>query len=115
MRWYASLRRPADFARVRRRGRRGAFETLSAFALERRGGAWRVGITVAGTVGGAVVRNLIRRRVQGALDALPPERRQEARARDLVLVLRPCAAQAPYSALERDVAAAVAAVPGKPA
>jgi ribonuclease P protein component len=69
----------------------------------------RVGITVSGAVGGAVVRNLVRRRVQGALAALPPA----AAGTEVVLVLRPQAAAAPYATLAADVAEAVARV-GRP-
>jgi ribonuclease P protein component len=110
MRWFASLRRAAEFSRVRRRGRRAALATLTAFGTAAGGAVPRVGITVSGAVGGAVVRNLVRRRVQGALAALPPA----GAGAEVVLVLRPQAAAAPYAALAADVAEAIARV-GSPA
>jgi ribonuclease P protein component len=111
MRWYASLRRPAEFARVRRRGKRAAFPTLNAFSLARRRAPSRIGITTPSAIGGAVVRNLLRRRVRGALDALSAQAADRPAACDLVLVLRPESAAAPYAALARDVAAALALLP----
>jgi ribonuclease P protein component len=85
MRTYAPLRRRADFARVQRRGKRrvgAAFVLLSAEGS----GISRVGITTAKTVGNAVVRNRIRRRVKGFLDRTgfggPP-------FRDIVVIARP--------------------------
>jgi ribonuclease P protein component len=107
VRWFASLRRAGDFARVRRRGRRAALPTLSAFGVPRPSGPLRVGITASKAVGPAVVRNRVRRRVQGALDALRPVPGAGAAA-DLVIVLRPEAAGASYERLAADVAAALA-------
>ncbi len=109
MRWFASLRRAADFGRVRRRGRRAALAHLTAFGTAGGSGIPRVGITVSGAVGGAVVRNRLRRRVQGALEELGPRTGAGAQ---IVLVLRPQAAAASYRALAEDVARALATVGG---
>src|ERR1700722_12764672 len=98
MRWFASLRRAAEFSRVRRRGRRAALATLTAFGTAAGGAVPRVGITVSGAVGGAGVPNLARRRVRGARAALPPA----GAGAEVVLVLRPQAAAAPYAALAAD-------------
>ena len=91
---------------MRRSGRRSAFGTLRAFVLPTRAGRVRVGISVPATVGPAVVRNLVRRRVQGALDALPSAKRPGGA--DIVFILAPPAAAAGYAGLARDVERAVA-------
>jgi ribonuclease P protein component len=104
VRWYDPLRRSSEIAFVRRRGRQAGFSTLAAFAAEGKGRRPRVGITVSGQVGGAVVRNRIRRRIRGALDALPPVRQ----ALRLLFIARPSAAHEPYAKLAADVDAALA-------
>jgi ribonuclease P protein component len=108
VRWFASLRRAGEFARVRRRGRRAALATIAAYGVAHEAGGLRVGVTVAKSVGCAVVRNRVRRRIQGALDALVPAAGVAPVAADLVFVARPEAAAASYSALASDVAAALA-------
>ena len=60
MRWYDRLRRRAEIAFVRRRGRPASLPTLTAFLAEPAGPRSRIGISVSGAVGGAVVRNLVK-------------------------------------------------------
>jgi ribonuclease P protein component len=105
VRWYDSLRRQAEIAHVRRRGRRAAAGTFAAYAAELACARPRVAVTVAKTVGKAVVRNRIRRRVRGALEALGP---QLAPHTGLLVIARPQAAQATYQELAADVARALA-------
>jgi ribonuclease P protein component len=112
LRWYSSIRRSGEFARARQRGRRLNLGTLRGFGFSRRAGPVRIGITVPSAVGGAVVRNLLRRRIQGALDALPAGARPVGPT-DLVLIVRPEAAAAPYATLAADVGAAVAGLSGR--
>ena len=103
MRWYQSLRRQSDFVAVRRRGRRANFPTVAAYALDGHGPS-RIGVTVSKAVGGAVVRNLVRRRIQGALDGIGPG----AASLRLVFVAKPEAAREPYERLALDVESALA-------
>lgn len=103
MRWFDSLRRQSEIAYVRRRGRRAGLATLAVFGLGADGPRSRIGITVSKAVGGAVVRNRVRRRIRGALDALAPA----AQPVLLLFVARPEAAAEPYARLAADVAAAV--------
>jgi len=103
VRWYRRLRRSGEIAFVRRRGRQAGTTTLSAYALPAAGSETKVCISASKAVGGAVVRNLIRRRVRGALDALGPPGRDLR----LLFVLRPAAASAPFERLAADLAAAV--------
>ena len=104
MRWYGRLRRSGEIAFVRRKGRRAGYAGFAVFSVE--GGAGtRVCVTVSKAVGGAVARNTVRRRIRGALEALPiaaPNVR-------LVFVARPEAASVPFERLAADVAAALGA------
>ncbi|HTW84786.1 MAG TPA: ribonuclease P protein component [Candidatus Sulfotelmatobacter sp.] len=105
MRAYDSLRRRGDFSRVTRRGKRVAGPYLTWFLADGRGRS-RVGITVAGTVGGAVVRNRLRRRLKAILDryplAAPPWR-------DIVVIARPGAGELGFPVLQGEVARALGA------
>ena len=102
MRWYGRLRRSGEIAFVRRRGKRIAYLAFSLVALEG-GNGTRVCVTVSKAVGGAVVRNAVRRRIKGALDALAIP----APAVRLVFVAKPEAASMPYAGLAAEVAAAL--------
>ena len=108
MRWYDRLRRSSEIAWVRRKGRRASVPTLALFALPAVDGGVAVGVTVSKAVGGAVTRNLVRRRILGALDALP-ERPKAAR---LLFIAKPAAASEGYARLAADVAAALAVARG---
>lgn len=100
----ASIRRHADFARLRRYGRRIATKSLNLYLDDAREGdvSSLVGITVSKTIGKAVVRNKLRRRVSAILGELLPSQR---RMRVLV-VARPDAAALNFSALRAELRAA---------
>lgn len=100
MRMYESLRRRGDFARVRGRGKRYSGALLTTFTLEGRQPS-RVGITVATAVGGAVVRNRLRRRLKAILDRYPLG---TPPWRDIVFIARPGAGEATFAALTTEVA-----------
>ncbi|GAC1550606.1 MAG: hypothetical protein NVS3B16_25150 [Vulcanimicrobiaceae bacterium] len=110
MRWFGRLRRSSEIAFVRRRGRVVGRPTLAVYACETPGGPPRVAVTVSKAVGGAVVRNRVRRRIRGALDGLPPP---ELRLR-LLFVAKPAAAEAAYALVLRDVTAALERLAVKP-
>jgi ribonuclease P protein component len=97
MRRFASLRRTADFARLRQRGRRTATANLTIFRADAAPRDTRplVGFTVSKTVGKAVVRNTLRRRLAACVHELLPE---HARMR-LLVVARPSAATLSYAQL----------------
>ena len=107
MRAYEPLRRRGDFARVTRRGRRRAGTYLTCFVTDGYGRT-RVGITISGSVGGAVVRNRLRRRIKAILDrslpAAPPWR-------DIVLIARPGAGELRSPALAAELARVFPAAP----
>ncbi|HEY0394006.1 MAG TPA: ribonuclease P protein component [Candidatus Elarobacter sp.] len=99
MRTFDSLKRRGDFARATRRGKRYAGTYLTCFVADGRRRT-RVGITVSNAVGGAVVRNRLRRRIKAILDrsalGAPPWR-------DIVLIARPGAGELPFAALAGEV------------
>ena len=101
MRRFASLRRPGDFARVRSRGRRIASADLTIFRSDAVRGDQRalVGISVSKAVGGAVVRNRVRRRLGAAAHEVIAE---GARFR-AVIVARPSALAAPFEQLRVQI------------
>jgi ribonuclease P protein component len=99
---FESLRRRADFARVRGRGRRTQTSALAVYSLVKREGPVRIGIVVGRTVGTAVERNRVRRRLRAALTEVVG-----TAPRDLVIVARSPSAQASFSQLARELAAAL--------
>jgi ribonuclease P protein component len=104
MRWYASLRRPGEIAFVRRSGRHAGAGAVVAHATPASGGACRIAVTVSKAVGTAVVRNLVKRRIKGALDGL----RAPGRSLRIVIVAKPAACGESYERLARDVEAVLA-------
>ena len=92
-----SLRGRGDFARVRRRGKRIQTRSLAIYSLMRESGESRVGIVVGKTVGKAVERNLVRRRIRAAL-AL-----EGRSARDLVIVAREGSRERSYAELAAEL------------
>ena len=106
MRAYEPLRRRGDFARVTRRGRRRAGTYLTCFVTDG-SGRTRVGITISGSIGGAVVRNRLRRRIKAILDRSLPVRPW----RDIVFIARPGAGELRSPALADEVARVLPAAP----
>jgi len=96
--------RGADYRAVVRRGVRvGSANTLSYVAANP-SGAVRFGFIVGRTVGGAVVRNTVRRRLKAAAYQLLPE---APRGRDVVVRALPASAQASWSTLLEELTHAI--------
>ena len=100
MRAYDSLRRRGDFARVTRRGKRTAGTHLTCFVADGRRRS-RVGVTIGSSVGGAVVRNRLRRRIKAILDQYPFD---APPWRDVVFIARPGAGELGFPQLADEVA-----------
>jgi ribonuclease P protein component len=90
------LRRNADFQRVRSARRSWAHPLLVLYAAPNDGEPTRVGISAGKRVGGAVVRNRVRRRIREAVRRRHPELRA---GHDLVFIARPPSAEADWPAL----------------
>jgi ribonuclease P protein component len=101
MRSFASLRRTADFSRLRQRGRRTATANLTVYRADAAPKDERplVGITVSKSVGTAVIRNRLRRRLAASLHDLLSS---QARMR-LLVIARPSAAALPFAALQDEL------------
>ena len=100
MRSYASLRRSWEFTRLRQRGRRIAIGALTVYRADPfpNDKTSVVGITVGKPVGGAVVRNTVRRRVAAILRETLKGRRMR-----VLVVARPAAAGTPFAQLRNDL------------
>jgi len=103
LRWYDRLRRSSEIAFVRKRGRRAVTATFSAYAVPAQRQGAQVAVTVSKAVGSAVVRNRVRRRIRGALDALPAP----ARPLCVLFVAKAGAGESPYARLSADVSSAL--------
>jgi len=92
------VRRRSEYLEIQNRGRKLAGPNLLLFA---RSGTGRFGVTVSRKVGGAVVRNLVKRWLRECY-----RRRREALPRtfDLVIVAKPAAATAGQAALCGELA-----------
>ena len=94
------LTRASEYERVKRDGvtRRGKLLMLNVAPMDN-SGPWRVGVVTSRRVGGAVVRNRVRRRLREIV-------RQHQHALPggcwMVLVARPDAANASYQQLEHE-------------
>ena len=102
MRRFASLRRRGDFARLRARGRRtptAHFSVYQADAAPRDDQAL-VGITISKSVGGAVVRNRLRRRIGAVVQEVFLAGKPRAR---VLIVPRPAAAALAFGELKMEL------------
>lgn len=103
----ARLLKHADFDRVYQGGRRHFASHVTVFFLARTEGGPRVGFTVSRAMGGAVIRNRIRRRLREAVRLHLAELRVPA---DIVINPKKSAQRAEFSELEREIAAAFALI-----
>jgi ribonuclease P protein component len=94
------LRRSSEFARLRKEGKRFAGRLMVLSVLETEcEKEFQTAVIASKRVGGAVVRNLLRRRLRSIVDG----RRASLKVgRRFVMVLRPAAAAATYGELERE-------------
>lgn len=108
MRRFARLRRQAEFGRLRRHGRRTATKSLIIYRSDAHPGETRaiVGITVSKTIGKAVLRNKLRRRIAAILDETLAQRE----AMQLLFVARPLAASSSFRDLRAEVTSALGSV-----
>ena len=90
----------AQFARVREGGRvyRGALLTIG-IAIEEKASSFRAGFITSRKVGGAVVRNRVRRRLREIVRKHQTELRSGI---SIVTIARPAAARSSYGVLEEE-------------
>lgn len=106
MRAYSSLQRQGDFTRLYRRGKRFSTSSFTLYAarFSQNSRSSKIGISVSKAVGKAVQRNLVRRRVQCAFDALGATSYAQL---DLLVVAKPGAAQTAFATVSAQLATLV--------
>src|SRR5437763_7902353 len=106
---YPTLRRKRDFDALARGGTTRSSPLLVLRALRTDGATTRIGLSTPRSLGGAVQRNRVRRRLR----ALMRERYDELGSGwDLLVIARPAAAQATYADL-REALTTIAAMTAK--
>jgi ribonuclease P protein component len=110
----ARLLKHSDFDRVYRQGRRYALRNMAMFYLRREGNETpgiRVGLTVGRALGGAVVRNRIKRRLREVvrLSLADPELQPDF-AVDVVINPRKAVATVDFADLKSEVAEGLRAI-----
>lgn len=95
------LTRSTDFKRVRRLGKSYAHPLIVLVSLPNQTGQLKIGVTASQTVGGAVQRNRVRRRLKACFDEFIPDMYP---GWDLVAVARRPIVEAEYSEIRSGVA-----------
>lgn len=98
------LRRSTEFAATVRHGARAGRDTVVVHCRASSDPGTRVGFVVSRAVGGAVVRNRVRRRLRGVV---VEQRATLPQGADVVVRALPPASTARYEALAADVASAL--------
>ena len=94
-----TLKKNSDFRRLYARGKSSANRYLVVYCRRNGRGVNRLGYTVSAKLGGAVVRNRVRRRLREIARLNAPRMKT---GWDIVVVARARAAAAPYAELERS-------------
>ena len=95
-----SLKENRDFKRLYARGKSTADFCLAVYAIKKKPGLNRLGITVSVKVGCAVVRNRVRRRIK---EAYRLNEHRFLNGMDIVIVARIKAAEVNYFQIEKSV------------
>jgi len=99
-----TLKAPSEFQRLTREGKRWvtpSFILLTAMRPSASDAPLRFGFTVSRKVGGAVVRNRVRRRLREAMRKL--NMHEAMRGRDIVLIARKTENEIPFDQIGKDV------------
>ncbi len=97
------LRAHRDYTRTQRQGIRAQTDALILIGRGARPGSGRIGLTVSKKVGGAVVRNLVKRRLRSILR----HHKDWFAARDVIVIVQPQAAALSLPALTEAVVIAM--------
>ncbi len=93
-----TLKKNSEFRRLYARGRSAATSYMVVYCRKNRAGRNRVGYTVSTRLGGAVVRNRVRRRLREIVRLNTPAMRQGS---DIVIVARGRCVGADFHKMER--------------
>lgn len=91
-----TLKKNSDFRRLYAKGKSAVNPYMVVYCRRNRGGENRLGYTVSVKLGGAVVRNRVRRRLREVYRLSSPQLKQGF---DIVIVARARSASAPFSRL----------------
>ena len=106
MRSWHPLRKRKDFERLYREGTRFRSPLLTlVLRAEPQAGDWRAATVCSKKVGGAVMRNLLKRRLRNLLDGVTW---REGTSGDLALICKPDLAEASFAEMARHVRRLVA-------
>ncbi len=98
------IRKRAEFLRLQRSSGRRAGDCFVVITAPTRCGTSRIGITASRKVGGAVVRNRIKRLIR---EFFRRHREQISPPRDVLVIARPDAARATYAVVEQELSKAL--------
>ncbi len=99
-----SLKRNHEFRRLYQKGKNAVTPCLAVYCRKNRGDVSRIGFTVGVKIGGAVVRNKVRRRLR---EAYRIHEAQILSGYDIVVVARVRAAHVRYRDIERNLLSAL--------
>ncbi len=100
----ARIRKRAEFVKLQRISRRGAGVRFVVITATQRTGISRIGITASRRIGGAVVRNRVKRLVR---EFFRRYRHRIVPAQDVLVIARQGAATATYAEVRRELARAL--------
>jgi len=94
------LRSKTDFANVFKHGKAAANHQFVVYVKKSEAESFRFGVSVSRKIGGAVVRNRIRRRVKEIVRRMEPEMRKQV---DIVCIVRKAALELDHEGLQRSL------------
>jgi len=94
------LRNKQDFAKVFKHGKAAANHQFVVYVKKSHVESFRFGVSVSRKVGGAVVRNRVRRRVKEIVRRMEPEIAKQV---DIVCIVRKPALELDYEGLQRSL------------